>query len=86
MREANHAFNKQRKAMLRRKAREALDDAGIGYSECNNGAHLIVQGAVGLIDYWPGTGRWKTRRGVEGRGIKELLKRCSTNDEETNRE
>lgn len=40
---------------------DLLRDNGIVFTSKNSGAHLIVEGNDGFIDYWPGTGRWKTR-------------------------
>jgi len=64
--QAKRAFN-------RRKSTELLVNKGIRFTSHNNGAHLIVDGPDDLIDFWPGTGRWKTRDGVDGFGMKGLL-------------
>jgi len=39
---------------------------------------LIVDGPDDLIDFWPGTGRWKTRDGVDGFGVKSLINYMET--------
>ena len=46
----------------------------------NGGAHLIVQSANGSIDFWPGTGPWKSGCGKSGRGIKNLLRFLRTTE------
>lgn len=51
-----------------------LEQAGIVFTSNNYGAHLIVEGTDCFIDFWPGTGRWKTRRGTVGFGVKNLIK------------
>ncbi len=38
-----------------------LESRGIEYMTNNDGVHLIVTGNFGFIDFWPGTGKWKTR-------------------------
>ena len=50
-----------------------LEEEGIMFEVKNNGAHLIVEGNEGFIDYWPGTGRWNDRKGPKGFGITNLL-------------
>lgn len=46
----------------------------IPFTSHNNGAHLIVEGPEGYIDFWPGTGRWNNRKGVAAFGLQTLLK------------
>jgi hypothetical protein len=50
-----------------------LREAGIVFTTHNNGAHLIVEGRDGFIDYWPGTGKWVSRNGTRGFGLNNLL-------------
>lgn len=59
----------------REKAPDQLTQAGINFTEHNNGAHLIVETHMGLVDFWPGTTRWKTRTfpAIEGFGVQKLL-------------
>jgi len=52
---------------------EYLTVRNIPYVSKNNGAHLIVEGIDCFIDYWPGTGRWKTRKGKTGFGVRWLV-------------
>jgi hypothetical protein len=49
----------------------------IPFLKKNGGAHLIVfpDDPAKRIDYWPGTGLWRSCGGLsEGRGIQSLLK------------
>ncbi len=46
----------------------------IPFTSHNGGAHLIVEGPEGYIDFWPGTGRWNNRKGVANFGFQTLLK------------
>lgn len=70
--QAKHSANRELYAKL-------LEQAGIKYTTKNYGVHLMVEGgAIGIIDFWPGTGRWQTRSGEKGRGIGKLISRIST--------
>jgi hypothetical protein len=61
-----------KRAENRKNSTGMLDGRGISYTSHNNGAHLKVQVAHGLVDFWPGTGKWidpvkkLTSRGVAG--------------------
>ena len=50
-----------------------LEERGIMFESKNNGAHLIVEGNDGYIDFWPGTGKWKVRNGKSGFGVRNLV-------------
>ena len=50
-----------------------LTDEGISYEEKNGGAHLIVNHDGRTVDFWPGTGKWISRSGGDGRGVKNLI-------------
>ncbi len=53
---------KQSAATQRRgNAPRLLHNAKISFTEHNNGAHLILDTRLGFVDFWPGTGKWKTR-------------------------
>jgi hypothetical protein len=43
-----------------------LVDHCIMFDSRNGGQHLIVEGWDCFIDYWPSTGRWRSRFGVGG--------------------
>lgn len=72
--EAMKDHSKQRRSNNREKCAEVLTAAGVMFEARNNGAHLIVEGNDCFIDYWPGTGRWKTRNGEKGFGVRSLLR------------
>ena len=48
-------------AQMRQQGLASLKERGVAFSEHNGGAHLVVQGLHGFIDYWPGTGKWVCR-------------------------
>lgn len=59
----------------RSNAPAVLAQAGVGFSSHNGGAHLIVTGTQGFIDFWPGTEKWQDREtGQKGFGLNALLK------------
>lgn len=67
----------KRRASNRERAAERLKGLCIDFQSKNYGAHLIVDGLKGPIDFWPGTGRWKERAtGEYGRGVKGVIKRA----------
>ncbi|UCV26741.1 hypothetical protein [Ferribacterium limneticum] len=62
--ECMKAMNQARKdarTQRRENTPDLLDQAGVLFTEHNEGAHLVVESHLGYIDFWPGTGRWKTR-------------------------
>lgn len=62
----------------REQSAKILEQAGVKYTTRNFGVHLIVEGgAAGVIDFWPGTGRWQARSGKKGRGVGNLLSTIS---------
>ena len=71
------AAHKQASATRRASNREAsahiLQEAGIVFTTNNGGAHLIVEGKTCMIDFWPGTGRWNSRDGTKGFGVRNLI-------------
>jgi hypothetical protein len=71
-----HALNKHRqeeRAANRASSAAMLTDASINFESKNDGAHLIVKHNDHVVDFWPGTGRWKFRSGRKGRGVLALL-------------
>lgn len=56
-----------------------LEKNSILFESKNNGAHLIVEGKDCYIDFWPGTGKWKTRKGKSGFGVRNLVKFINDN-------
>lgn len=61
----------------RENSTEILKSRGVEFSSHNKGAHLIVTSRYGLVDFWPGTGKFIVRKsGEKGRGVFNLLKMC----------
>jgi dihydrofolate reductase (trimethoprim resistance protein) len=50
-----------------------LAQRGIPFVSKNGGAHLIVEGKDCFIDFWPGTGKWHSRCGKKGFGVRNLV-------------
>lgn len=69
---------KEKRADNRESSRAYLDKHDIPYTVKNNGAHLIVEGSTCFIDFWPGTGRWVTREGKGGFGVRNLVNHIKT--------
>jgi len=70
---AHQAQRKDKKAQNREQSARILQEKQIPFSSHNLGAHLIVEGRDGFIDYWPGTGKWISRNGTRGFGLRNLL-------------
>jgi hypothetical protein len=67
--------SKDKRAHNRMTSREWLVARKIPFESSNNGAHLIVEGPTGKIDFWPGTGKWIDRSdGKAKRGVRKLVK------------
>lgn len=61
----------------RKQGAQALKVNRIPFLNKNDGAHLIVypEHVQARVDYWPGTGLWRSYGGLtEGRGIDSLLR------------
>jgi len=63
---AKRASNREQSAAL-------LSEAGIVFTTNNSGVHLIVEGKTCKIDFWPGTGKWNSRDGTKGFGVRNLI-------------
>lgn len=55
-----------------------IHKSGAGYTSHNAGAHIVVTCAHGIIDFWPGTGKYITRKWkngftLTGRGVRDVL-------------
>jgi len=58
----------------RKTSAEILIERGIAFRTNNDGVHLMIDADSGVIDFWPGTGRWKDREtNTTGFGISSLL-------------
>lgn len=64
-----------RRARHRQSSPEMLRVAGIAFEAKNAGAHLIVSHNGQIVDFWPGTGLWRTRPHDkrEHRGVRGLI-------------
>ncbi len=62
-----------KRASNREKSPQMLEASGILFEIKNKGAHLVVEGDQCYIDFWPGTGKWKSRNGKEGFGVRNLI-------------
>lgn len=72
--------SKDRRRSNRESSAAMLKEQGVEFVEKNDGAHLIVRGRDGLIDFWPGTGKFICRNGKSGRGVRNVLKLCVTEE------
>lgn len=50
-----------------------LIELGIKFTSHNSGLHLKVYRPVGLINFWPSTGKYKRIDGSYGRGVKNMI-------------
>jgi len=69
--------SKVKRASNREYSTKLLQEKQIKFTEYNGGAHLRVETTQGVIDFWPGTGYWKTAGGIKGRGVNNLLSMIS---------
>jgi len=67
----NHS--QQKRALNREKSAQLLREHNIFFSTHNDGAHLRIPHNNIVIDFWPGTGKWKVPNGPTGRGVHNLL-------------
>jgi hypothetical protein len=66
-------YQQEKRAGNRVQSAEYLRERGIPFSSNNGGAHLIVEGPSCFIDFWPGTGKWNSRDGKKGFGVRNLV-------------
>ena len=65
--------SQQRRSSNRANSAELLRANGVPFVSKNGGAHLIVEGRECPIDFWPGTGKWHSRCGKKGFGVRNLV-------------
>lgn len=67
--------SKERRQRNRDKGAEILLELGVTFTTHNVGAHIVVDvTADERVDYWPGTGRWRSRNAdAKGFGIADLV-------------
>ena len=69
------AIQSKKRASNRLNLARSLVSAGVCYTSHNDGAHLVVEHNCLIVDFWPGTGRWKNRKSGEyGFSIKSIFK------------
>lgn len=69
------AESKARRANNRLSSAQLLRARGITFETKNDGAHLVVHLCGLNVDFWPGTGLWRTRKtNKEGRGVHSMLR------------
>lgn len=65
--------SQKKRADNRKSSAIYLQENGIPFEPKNGGAHLVVEGHDCFIDFWPGTGKWITRNGHKGFGVRNLI-------------
>ena len=65
-------IRQEKRASNRESSAEYLEVRGVPFTSKNGGAHLIVEGKECFIDFWPGTGKWHSRCGQKGFGVRNL--------------
>lgn len=65
--------SKVKRAHNREQSAALLSAEGIVFTTNNDGVHLIIEGRTHFIDFWPGTGKWRSRCGVKGFGVRNLI-------------
>ena len=66
-------IRQEKRADNRENSAEYLVQREIPFVSKNGGAHLIVEGRECPIDFWPGTGKWHSRCGKKGFGVRNLV-------------
>ena len=70
-----------KKQRLHAQAMAALHKAHVSFETKNHGAHLIVYSTFSVIDFWPGTGKWRVRESArEGFSLESLIKAIKTEE------
>jgi len=66
---------KAKKVSNKEQSTQLLIDRGVNFTSHGGGIHLKVHSDhIGIIDFWPSTGKFKTKQGKQGRGVFKLLK------------
>ncbi len=53
---------------------KTFQSKGIGWVSSNDGIHMQLTTMVGIVDFWPTTGKFRVRStGLNGVGLKSLL-------------
>lgn len=85
--EIGEAFHAMREANVAKKRANLeastmiLNELNIKFESKNYGIHLVVTGKSEIIDFWPSTGKFISRKGnLKGRGVRNLLKHCDVKE------
>jgi len=87
MGDMGEAFKGMREAGLKRKATnlanstKILEESGVEFVSRNSGIQLIITGHEAKLDFWPSTGKFRSRDGHEGRGVYNMLRLCDVKEE-----
>lgn len=72
--------SQDKRAYNRENSNRLLRENGYQFEEKNGAAHLIVQTMRGIVDFWPGTGKFIFRESrFEGRGVFNLMQHAASN-------
>jgi hypothetical protein len=70
--------SQDKRAYNRENSNRLLRENGYQFEEKNGAAHLIVQTMRGIVDFWPGTGKFIFRESrLEGRGVFNLMQHAA---------
>lgn len=70
------AESAERRENNRASGKRILIEAGAAVTDNSGGVHLVAKFGTTVVDFWPGTGRFRVRGSdVDGRGVFSLLKR-----------
>ena len=79
-REMNKVTKEKRRSNLK-SSTKVLEESGVTFKSNNGGVHLVVTGRDVKIDFWPSTGKFRTRDGYTGRGVYNMLRHCDVKEE-----
>jgi hypothetical protein len=66
-------YRKEKKSKNLISSTNMLNENRIAFKSRNLGNHLIVEHNSFIVDFWPSTGKWISRRGQSGRGVFNLI-------------
>lgn len=55
-----------RKKAILQSAIQRLADEDVDFTVHNNGLHVVIGSAQGIVDFWPTTGKWLPRNNIGG--------------------
>lgn len=76
----NNVKKKKKKDVIKKiKPEEILINSGLYFQTKNNGLHIIVYiNYKPKADFWPTTGKWKLRKGKDGFGVYNLIRKLKS--------